>query len=421
MTKTPAKTAQRHQPIFVARQPIFTREQDIWGYELLFRHSGHGNEAKISDPDIATAKVIADGLSMVLPQLDAQKKVLINFPQNLLAGGVNVTLPPEQCIIEILETVAPTPEILDSCNRIKQEGYMLALDDFVGNTGYEPFLELADIVKVDVLGQSKDDIIKLSQRLKHYNCRLLAEKVEDADINQLTMSLGYSYFQGYYFSKPEIIEGHKISTEDISTLQLLEELSKEDFEVRDLDRIISTDISLSYRLLKYINSAYFALQQKVQSITQAITLLGSKLLRNWLMVIILSDLDRGPRDEELITVSVTRARFLTLLAKIVKRLPYKPETMFMLGLFSKLDALLSQQMEEVLEALPLEEEIIEGLCGRPNKAYDFLCLAEAVEQGDWPQTEKLLEKYSLDPGKTAIAHNEARSWTHQILGFCMSI
>lgn len=420
MAITPTKTTGRHQPIFVARQPIFTREQEIWGYELLFRHSAQTREAKISNPDIATAKVIADGLSMVLPQLDAEKKILINFPQNLLAGGINITLPPEQCIIEILETVTPTTEIIESCHRIKQEGYMLALDDFAGDAGYEPFLELADIVKVDVLGQQKGDIIKLSQRLKHYNCRLLAEKVEDAEINQLTMSLGYSYFQGFFFSKPEIVEGHKISTEDISTLQLLEELSREDFEVRDLDRIIATDISLSYRLLKYINSAYFALQQKVQSITQAITLLGSKLLRNWLMIIILSDLDRGPRDEELIAVSVTRARFLTLLAKIVKRLPYKPETMFMLGLFSKLDALLSQQMEEILETLPLEDEIIEGLCGQPNRAYDFLCLAEAVEQGDWTQTERLLEKYALDPGKTAIAHNEARSWTHEILGFCTS-
>jgi len=419
MTRETEQTKGRHQPIFVARQPIFTGENDIWGYELLFRHSAQTNKAHIKNPDIATAKVIADGLSMVMPQLDADKKVLINFPQNLLGGEAMLTLPPERCVVEILETVKPTPEILRSCERIKREGYMLALDDFVGGSGYEPFLELADIVKVDVLDQQPAEIIKLSQRLKRYQCQLLAEKIEDPEIHHLTKSLGYSLFQGYLFSKPEIVKGHKISTEDISVMQLLQELSNEDFEVRDLSRIVSTDVSLSYRLLKYINSAYFALQQKVQSITQAITLIGVKMLKQWLMVIILSDLDRGPRDEEILYISIWRARFLMLIASVLQRISYSPDTMFMLGLFSKLDALLNQQMEEILESLPLEDEIVNGLCGQPNSAHDFLCLSRAIEEGDWFLAEKLFEKYSLDPQRAALAHNQARDWAHEMLGFCV--
>ncbi len=419
MTLKTGQTKSRHQPIFVARQPIFTRDNEVWGYELLFRHSAQTSKAHIKDPDVATAKVIADGLSMVMPQLDADKKVLINFPQNLLGGEAILTLPPDRCVVEILETVKPSPQIIQSCERIKREGYLLALDDFVGEPGYEPFLELADVIKIDVLDLRPGEIIKLSQRLKRYQCLMLAEKIEDPEIHHLTKSLGYSYFQGFLFSKPEIVKGRKISTEDISVLHLLQELSNEDFEIRDLSRIISTDVSLSYRLLKYINSAYFSLQQKVQSITQAITLIGVKMLKQWLMVIILSDLDRGPRDEEIIYISIWRARFLMLMASLLKSIPYSPDTMFMLGLFSKLDALLNQQMEEVLESLPLEEDIIKGLCGQPNSAHDFLCLSRAVEEGDWLLAEKLFEKYSLDPRHAAVAHNQARDWAHELLGFCI--
>lgn len=191
-----------YKPIFVARQPIFDRDETLWGYELLFRVSQSVTQADVEDDNLATAKVIADGFSMAVDGVDQNKKILINFPTDLILTGANQALPNDRCIVEILETVEPTQNIIEACKKIKEQGYVLALDDFVGQKGYEPFLEMADIVKVDLESQSPADIIKLVQYLNRYPCALLAEKVEDVKTYQLTRTLGFTYFQGFFSAVP---------------------------------------------------------------------------------------------------------------------------------------------------------------------------------------------------------------------------
>ncbi|MDH4320850.1 MAG: HDOD domain-containing protein [Desulfobulbaceae bacterium] len=415
MTLTIKEPALPYLPIFVARQPIFTVDDTIWGYELLFRHSDSISYAQIADQVVATAKVIADGFSIATTGVDQDKKFLINFPPALLLQQTALSLPSDICIVEILETVQPTPEIISACLKMKADGYLLALDDFIGDPGFEPFLEIADIVKVDVLGLSPPEIIKIAQQLHRYQCQLLAEKIEDRQTYQLTRSLGFSFFQGYFFSKPEMIKGRKISTENIGKMQLMQELADEDFEVKKLAGIIANDISLSYRLLKHINSSFYALRQKIQSITQAITLLGSESLRQWLAVVLLSDLDQRQRAQEQVFTAVSRGRFLETTVKGLPVPPYPKETMFLLGLFSNLDALLGLSMQEIMAEMPLPLDIKKALCGEKNTAQAWLTLAVDIDNGDWPMMEQFLASHGLDPKKISIIHAQAKIWAARIL------
>lgn len=409
------ETVHNYQPIFVARQPVFTPANEIWGYELLFRHSDLAVNAEIKDQVIATAKVIADGFSIATTGIDYNKKILINFPPRLLLQQSALSLPKDICIIEILETVQPEPEIIDSCLKIKQDGYILALDDFIGAPGFEPFLELADIVKVDVIDLTPPEIIKIAQHLSRYPCKMLAEKIEDRQTYQLTKSLGFSYFQGYFFSKPEMMQGRKISTENLSKMQLLQELADDNFEMKKLAGIITNDISLSYRLLKHINSSYYTLPQKIHSIPQAIVLLGSKFLRQWLTIVILSDIDHQQRAQELISTAVCRGRFLELLTQNLPAITSKKETMFLLGLFSILDALLGQSMKTIMTDMPLQQDIKEALCGEANEANKWLSLAVSIDNGQWQEVEQLLADHSLAPAKICAFHIQARIWAAKIL------
>ena len=415
MTLAINEPALNYQPIFVARQPIFSLDDTIWGYELLFRHSDLVAYAQVADQVIATAKVIADGFSIATTGIDQDKKFLINFPPQLLLQETALSLPKDICIIEILETVRPEPEIITACLKMKQDGYILALDDFIGEPGFEPFLEIADIVKVDVFDLKPPEIIKIAQQLNRYQCTLLAEKIEDRETYQLTRSLGFSLFQGYFFSKPEMMKGRKISTENIGKMQLMQELADEDFEVKKLAGIISNDISLSYRLLKHINSSFFALQQKIQSISQAITLLGSNALRQWLVVVLLSDLDHRQQAQELVFTAVCRGRFLELAAQNFALPAYKKETMFLLGLFSNLDSLLGLAMKEIMAEMPLNMAIKDALCGVKNEAYEWLALAIAIDNGHWQQVEQFLTRHNLDSKKMSTLHIQAKIWTARVI------
>jgi EAL and modified HD-GYP domain-containing signal transduction protein len=410
------KQDEQFEPIFVARQPIFDRNQNIWGYELLFRHSGTAGTAKVTDPDVATAKVIADGFTLALTGMPPGRRTLINFPQNLILRGTAYALPKDICVVEILETVKATPEIVDACKKIKEAGYILALDDFVGQPGFEEILKIADIVKVEILGQSTPNIIKISQSLKKSGTKLLAEKIEDQKAFQLTKSLGYEYFQGYYFSKPEIIPGRKISASQISKMRLLQALTREDAETKELAKIIEGDLSLSYRILRFMNSAAFGLAKTLTSVEQAVSLLGRRPLKQWIMVVSLSDLAPTPRAEELSFQSIQRGRYLETLVSAMPKPIMPKDTAFLLGLFSKLDALLNQPMEQILGDLPLEDDIKSALVGQQNPARKLLNFLEAVEAGAWDTTAEALAAYGVNQADAAVLYAKSTSWTQKILG-----
>lgn len=400
----------------MARQPIFDREQNVFGYELLFRNSLTAQTAIMRDGDHATLQIIADGIAIAQPMMDPDKKILINFPASLLLKDVAFALPRERCVIEILETVKPEPAILDACRRLKKAGYVLALDDFVGDDGFEPLLDLADIVKVDILNMSRARIKWVARNLKKRPVRLIAEKVEDRERFMFTRELGFHYFQGFFFSKPETIEGRKTSANQVSKLRLITELGQTDFDAARLSKILQTDASLSHRLFRYVNSVMFGLRAKVQSIKHALVLLGEVQTREWLRVIMLTDLTSSTHNEELLFLSAQRGRFLELIAGSMKRPPLPPDSMFLLGLFSLLDCLMGQPMPQLTEKLPIEDKIKKALCDPRDSLNIWLELLEAYEHAQWEEVEFLTERLGLDaPGQVARLHLQSMEWAQDVL------
>ncbi|WP_421903012.1 EAL and HDOD domain-containing protein [Maridesulfovibrio sp.] len=400
---------------FVARQPVFDSEKNIWGYELLFRNSEGTNVADVGDEDAATSQVIADGFGLIQDDIEEGQRLLVNFPRNMLLEGAADFLPPEVCVVEILEHVQPEPDVLESLEGLKDRGYVLALDDYIGQEGFEPFIELADIVKVDCLDLSPEELTNVVGNLKQLGVKLLAEKVEDNEMFRRCQELGFDLFQGFFFSRPEIVPGKKVSTSNLNRMQLLSSISGDDFDVDDLTEAINSDVSVSYRLLKFMNSPTFGLPNEINSIKQAITLIGYRKLAGWLRMILLSDMSSGPTGNELAFLSIKRAKFLELVCLEVKHCPLSSESMFMLGLFSLLDVLLGRPMEELMKELPVEKELMLALVGKQNKVSLYLDLVKCLEKAEWDNLGSLIMGNNLSSLAVARSHLAAMQWANEVV------
>ena len=409
------ETPSTAESVHVARQPVFDVDMQVWGYELLFRHSAQCSAAMIEDGSVATSRVMMDGFSLAEEWLSPNQKVLINYPEDMLIQGMPRALPSGVAVVEILETVHPTPEVLEMCRQLKDEGYALALDDFVGEPGFEPLLELADMVKVDVLGVDKARLNLILDDLKKYPCTLLAEKVEDLAMFDTCRELGFQLFQGYFFSRPQIVAGKKLSSNQISKLKLLQELGAPELDLEQISRIIQADVSLSYRLLRYINSPGIGLPHAVRSIAQAVNLLGQLKVTAWLRALILADMNPAPHAGELLFFSLQRARFLEMLNTLNRAAPLSPDSMFLFGLFSSLDALLSQPMQDIVGRLSLEPRVRKALLGDDPELQTWLDLALASESGQWGLAEKTLALLGIAQPDAARTHNEATAWAKNFL------
>ncbi|MGE4506881.1 MAG: EAL and HDOD domain-containing protein [Desulfovibrionaceae bacterium] len=400
------------ESVYVARQPVFDRQQKVWGYELLFRSSGDAATADVWDDSLATSRVIADGVTLALPGIGMGQKALINFPESLLLSGSAYALPSDVCVVEILETARPTPEVLGELEKLRQEGFTLAMDDFTGEEELLPFLNYVDILKVDILalGSDPERIREALARVEGRGLTLLAEKVEDQEVFHLCAELGFDLFQGFFFSRPEVIPGKKISTNEAAKLQLLRELSQPDFEFSHLAEIIRLDPSLSYRLFRYVNSAAQGFARKVESVDRALTLLGQNQASQWLRAVILSDINPAPRAREVSFLSLQRARFLWLLCGETDICLRSPDALFTLGLFSLLDTLMAMPMADILVELPLDEEVSRTLLGEATELTDLLRLVRSFEAGSFEAMERYAARYDLDLAALDSMYSESMVW-----------
>jgi len=412
MTEIPPENL--YDKIYIARQPIFTKDMQIWGYELLFRSGENMQVAMITDSDQATTQVIADGFTLAVQGMRKDTKALVNFPRNVLLGAAPYVLPPERCVIEILETVQPEPGILKACMDLKAKGYVLALDDFVGDPGFEPLCEIADIVKVDILHKTPQEVMAIVKGLARFKAVLLAEKVENLDMFNVCKKLGFTYFQGYFFSKPEVIPGRKLSASQTTKIKLLKELNESDADLDRLIEIIQTDLSISYRLLQYINSARFGLRGKIESIQRAASMLGRQNLKQWLQVILLSDVNTTDKAQELVRISVQRGRFLQLLSDTCKT-PFGSDGMFLLGFFSMLDAILDQFMDVVLQDIPLDAGIKQALteAGAPNSIW--IGLLDELDRCNWAGLASRAGQLGIPLELIGKLSLEAAAWTNEVM------
>ncbi len=372
--------------VFLARQPILTRQKKIFAYELLFRNS-MANVFPQVDQEAATASLLSSTfLTIGIDAISGGHKVFINFSQELLLRGTPSLLPKEKILVEVLENVTPSPEIIAACLALKKQGYELALDDFVFAENLVPLIEIARIIKIDFRQTALAEIERLVRTLSVYKCEYLAEKVETYEEFQLALSLGFSYFQGYFFAKPEVLKNKDISSSQLTIMELICEVNRTEFDVSTLERIINQDVSIAYKLLNYLNSAYFSRLQPLSSIRQAIAYLGVRGTRMFVSLIATSQL-AAHKPDVLMKTSIIRARFLEYLGGELQK---SSGEFFMLGLFSLIDAMLDNSMEYLIGQLPLTAEVREALVHRSGLLFPYLRLMELYENGEWPEVEQIL-------------------------------
>ena len=386
---------------FVGRQPIFNKHLETIGAELLYRDSAE-NFAHVTDATAASRTTVVTAFTEIgIDKLVGRNGVAyVNFAEDMLLSPNAEALPPSKVVIEVLEHVPATPEVLDALRRLKAAGYTIALDDFIYTESRAPLIEYADVVKIEVM--DKVVMRQTVAALAPYDVTLLAEKVEDQKDMRLCADLGFELFQGYFLCRPEVVRGEKLPANRVATLELLSKLSDPTVDFDQLVDLVSADVSLTYRLLRYLNSAHFALRQPLTDIRQAMGLLGYNKLRAWVSLIALSSVDDKP--EELVRIGIVRARMCELLSA---SLGVDGPTAFTVGLFSVLDALFDREMGELLGPLPLDPAIKDALISREGRLGELLACAEQYEAGDW---SGLLES-EFETVDLVGAFVSANSWT----------
>ncbi|MFN4179994.1 MAG: EAL and HDOD domain-containing protein [Armatimonadota bacterium] len=398
--------------VFVARQPIFDRMRRVVAYELLFR-SGLENMFKGTNGDMASQSVISSSIHVFgFSSLTGGKPAFVNFTKQLLLSGVALVLPPKQVVVEVLETVEPEDDVISACLELKRHHYLLALDDFVLRPNYEPLVELADIIKVDFLQVKGEERKILAQKFGKKGVRMLAEKVETHEDFSEALQAGYSYFQGFFFCKPEIISGREIPSHKLTYLRLMQELNREDLDFNQIEAILKSDASLSFKLLRYINSAAIGLRYPVTSLRQAMILLGEQNLRRWAMLALAASMLED-KPQELLITGVVRGRFCELVC-LRLGLNVVGVDSFLIGLLSVLDALLDRPLSELLEDLPVAMEIKDALLGRPTILGTVHKLILSYEQAQWEEVSNLTEQLSLREEELPLLYSQAVSWTDQL-------
>lgn len=403
-----------YEPIFTARQPVFDREGKVWGFELFFRHSANAGEAEFDDATIASVRTIADGFTIVRDSFPPDSLILINLTEQLLADGAMLAVPPQRGVAELTLVTGVSPGLIESLEKLKLLGYMVALDNFTGQPELMPLLDVVDVVKVDVSALDSGLLFPLVSMVRQYSVSLLAKKIESGRIHTLCRSMGFSYFQGYHFGRPEVMAGRKVSSAQMVKMEILRQLNS-DYNVQRLADCIKQDVSLSYRLLRYVNSASVGLRSSVRALDQALVVLGERVIRHWLMVVLLADLNPTPGAREVSFWSVQRARLLYLLAEANILATYGPETMFLIGLFSRLDYLLGKPMCELVTELPLDGLIKDAYCGKKNFVRDVLDFLTEMEQARWETTAVRANWLGIPLEIAADLSNEALRWTAAIL------
>jgi EAL and modified HD-GYP domain-containing signal transduction protein len=397
--------------VFIARQPIFDQQQRVYAYELLYR-SGQQNFCTAADLNDASRKVIANsGLLLGTINITDGKKAFINVTRDILLDETVELLPRDLTVVELLETIEPEAEVIAACRKLRDAGYQLALDDFIWDARFEPLIELTDIIKVDFLLTRGENRLKLSEQLQGKQKILLAEKVETHEEYQEGIRLGYSLFQGYFFCKPMILSHKDLPGNKLSLLRMLQEIQQPDIDLAKLEEVIRRDLSLTYKLLRYLNSAAFQWKNEIETIRHALLLLGEKQIKKWASLIVLTSLG-SDKSEELMLRALIRAGFCESLASRIG-LPERAEDFFLTGLFSLIDAILDRPLAELLKDLPLSSDIQQAIQGHDNLLHQALQTVMAYEQGDWTTLSAQAARLKLDESQLPELYLKTVEWARQ--------
>jgi EAL and modified HD-GYP domain-containing signal transduction protein len=394
---------------YVARQPILDLRNRLHGYELLFRS---GPETGFSgDGNLATRTMLDNSVLFGLEKLTGGLPAFINCTMESLTGQLVDVLPPSMTVLEILETLEPTPALIEACRELKIAGYRLALDDFVWEPKFEPLVELADYIKVDFVLTDVRERERLMNNLGKRAIAMLAEKIETQQEYQQARSEGFTLFQGYFFCRPVLIKSQKIPPNSLFYIQILQLLQKNPLELHKLSKLVKRDASLTYRLLRLVNSPIFAMRQEVSSIETALVAVGEDAFRRIATLAITSELNAS-QPTEVLRMSFVRGRFCELAANFCGQ---SSNEQYLLGMLSLLPAMLRLSMDELAPALPLRDPIREALQGKPVPERALLNWLECHELGDWKQCDCLAQSQGLNQATLVQCYEDALLWAEAAL------
>lgn len=407
--------------VFVARQAIFDRRLKVYGYELLFRPCRDSSAAGTADSSASLQVITNSFFSIGMERLLAGTRAFINFPQDLLADERTFSLPASSTVIEILETVRPEPAVVDACRVLREKGYVLALDDFSHLKGWDRLANLVSIIKVDFRATTEGEQKALVERYSGRDICMLAEKIETQEEFERACKMGYHYFQGYFFARPVIVSRREIPGSKLGYLRILQEIHRPDMELFALEALIQRDVSLASKLLRYINSSIFGWINPVHSIRQALALLGEQEIRNWVSLVALPTL-ASDKPDELIRTALVRARFSELMAQWAG-IGHRKADLFLIGLFSLLDAMLSRSLPEILGEMRLGGDIADALLGTAahnEPLAGVYALVREYEAGDWSALAETAGRLRVPTEIIADLYLEAVAWSDQIFHEGMS-
>jgi c-di-GMP-related signal transduction protein len=399
----------------VASQPIFNVKKEIFGYELLYRAGPDSPSYDAIDGTTATKDVLVTAFSDIgIQAITGGKKAFVNFTSELVLDELPHMLSSDILVVELLEDVRPTPQILEACKRLKRRGYLLALDDFAYDESLEPLIDLADIVKIDFMRTSLDDIRRAVAKVNHQRRKiLLAEKIETYEDFDTALSLGFNLFQGFFFCRPVIQTGKCSDTMQVSKLQLLRYISDPEVSFYALANVIKRDLVLSYRLLKIVNSAYFGLEYTVTGILHALLILGLNEVKKWISLIILNQM-KSNKPHELIRAALVRGLFMEKVAIFQRRRKQRDEY-FLVGLFSLAEAIMDMPIDAILQETHLSEEITEPLITGNGIKAELVRVIHHIERAQWEEAEAAAQRANITLPRAAQFYIEAMTDANKLL------
>lgn len=394
--------------VYTARQAILNRKKNTVAYELLFR-DGKNNAFPQIDSYAATAKLLMDSqFNQGIKKLTSGKPALINYPEQALLDQIPSMLPKDIAMVEILETVKPSGEVFEACRKLFHQGYKLVLDDFEYHSDWQQYLPMVRLIKFDIRATGFDKIEPLLPMLKKYKAlKLLAEKIETEEEFLYAKELGFDFFQGYFFCKPQVVEQDDVDNNRAVVFAMYQEVLKKNVNYTKLSNYFERDTSLAYKLLKFINSGLFPVRDPITSLKQALIYLGEIQVKKFVTMIITAHFSENKPDE-LTYMSIIRARFCELIAQKVQ--PSLSEEAFLTGLFSLLDVIYDMPMTKLVEQLPISKPCKEALIAIENPIFDLLQVVKAYESASWSQMRRACAKFKLNQEDLPDIYSDAIHW-----------
>lgn len=407
----------RVREFFLARQPILDRNQALVAYELLFRNAAAG-PANVTSDLSATASVIAHASQLGMEKVIGDSLGYVNVDAAALMSEIFHFLPREKVVLEIVETTKVTPEVMTRVEELVKEGFRFALDDVITDTeDVQKLLPLVDVVKFDLRDMPLSALLKLTPKFKQSGKKLLAEKVENQEQFQTCLELGFDYFQGYHFAKPVILSGKKLSPSQLAIMQLMSQINSDADNV-DIERSIKNDVSICFNLLRLVNTPAVGARRRIDSVSQALMVLGRSQLQRWLQIMLYAEpCKKGHAMTPLLTLAATRGKLLELIAQQIEpRNRGMADTAFTVGIMSLMDTLFSMPMEEILEQVSVVDAVSDALLHRQGVYGDLLRLVEHMERIEeaGPMFDELVDRFNLHGDDLYAVQVKAFEWSDEV-------